>query len=454
MFDRSNKPIPKKTIRFNLPLLKSFTLSNDLNVYFIQKNELPIIRISLILYCGSRVDPKGFNGLANLTAMCIDEGAGGLTAVDLADALEMLGTHISVNADTDTLQLSMQTLSNNFEPALKLFSAVAISPNLYEKEFDQQKRKILTTLLQLKDDPDYLADTLFEYNIFGTDHPYAYPTLGTQESISKVSLEGIKSFYKNNFSPNNSSVVIVGKINETELRSHLENHLGNWTTKSLNNLFNYKETKSNNNLIIVNKPGSVQTEIRVGYAVGKRNQDNYFQRLILNTILGGQFSSRINLNLREKHGYTYGAHSRISYHQHSGYFQVSTSVGIENSTNALTQIFKELNEIRNGVSQVEVDFAKDALTKRFPLSFETYGQISQNLKPLLLHNLDYSYFRKYVTAVNDVNKNDIEAEAISIIRPDEMSIVLVCDEEKIQKSELDKFKREIKTLKFDKLITD
>ncbi len=451
MLDRKIKPTTEKTIKFDPPSLSVFSLSNGLSVYFVQKNELPIIRINLLLYSGSRVDPEKLKGLANLTSMCIDEGAGGMTAVELADEFEMLGTHISVGADDDIIQLSMQVLSGNFEPAFSLFSKVLLTPNLFEKEYDQEKRKLITTLLQLKDDPDYLADTSFEHIIFGNTNPYANPTLGTKETINNISLENLKAFYKNNFSPKNSSLIVVGNINESELKSKLENQLGAWKTKYDNLVFNDVKTTLNKDIIIVNKPGSVQTEIRIGYVIGRRNKENYFQRLLLNTILGGQFSSRINLNLREKHGYTYGAHSRIGYYQHSGFFQVSTSVGIENSVKALEQIFIELNEIRNGVSKVEVDFAKDTITKRFPLGFETYGQISQNIKTLLLHKLDYSYLDEYISRIKEVERNKINNEATVCIKPDEMAVVLVCDKTRINNNELEKFNREIKELEFDDL---
>ncbi len=451
MPDRSKKPPEQKEISFNLPSLSKFTLSNGIDVYLVNKTDLPIVRINFLLYSGSRIDPEKLNGLANLTAMCIDEGAGGLSAIELADELEMLGTHISTNTDDDVTQLSMQALIGNFKPALKLFSKVVTSPNLSETEFEKQKRKLVTTLLQLKDDPDYIADTSFQHIIFGKSHPYGKPTLGVKESVDKITISDLKSFYKYNFSPGNSTIIVSGSIGKKELKLYLEDELGSWNSQSQNILFEGTEIKSINKIIIINKPGSVQTEIRVGYVTGKRNRENYFQRLLLNTILGGQFSSRINLNLREKHGYTYGAHSRVSYFRHSGFFQVSTSVGIENSVNALNEILKELNEIRNGVKQTEVDFAKDAITKRFPLGFETYGQISQNIKTLLLHNLEYSFFSEYVQLINNVDIRDINNEAIQSIKPDEMAIVLVGDKDKIGLVGLEKFNREIQVLEFDDL---
>ena len=433
MLDRTKKPAAKKEIQFNLPALSKFTLSNGINVYLINKTDLPIVRINLLLYCGSRIDPEKLNGLANLTAMCIDEGAGGLTAIELADELETLGTHISISTDDDVIQLSMQTLKDNFKPALKLFSKVVVSPNLSETEFEKQRRKLITTLLQLKDDPDYLADISFQHIIFGKSHPYRNPTLGIKESVEKISLSDLKEFYMNSFSSGNSSIIVAGSISEPELKSYLENEFGKWNSKTKSILFNESEIKSDNKLTIINKPGSVQTEIRIGYVTGKRNQENYFQRLLLNTILGGQFSSRINLNLRENKGYTYGAHSRFNYLKEAAQFEVSTSVGSDNTGNAIKEILNELKKIKVGITDKELDFARSSLIRRYPGNFETYGQISANLVSLVLHSLPDNYFNTYIDSLSKLNIEDVNKAATGNIFPEKLSVLAVGDKNLILK---------------------
>ncbi len=170
-------------------------------------------------------------------------------------------------------------------------------------------------------------------------------------------------------------------------------------------------------------------------------------------MLGGQFSSRINLVLREKHGYTYGAHSRISYYKNSGLFQVYTSVGIENTSKAHSLILDELSKLREGITDNELEFAKDTLTKRFPLNFETYGQIAQNLRSLITHNLDYKYFSEYNSRVKRVNRHDVESEIIDFIQPERMTVILVCDKKKTDIDELTKTGREVQIINYNELFS-
>lgn len=453
MINRSTKPIPGKEITFKLPPLRILTLSNGLKVYFIQKKELPIARISLLIFSGSKFDPSGFKGLANLTSMCIDEGAGGLTAVELADEFELLGTNVGISTDADEIQISLQSLSNNFESALGLFSKIITSPALLDKEFEQEKRKLLTRLLQLDDEPDYLADTAFDYIVFGKDSFYSMPSLGTKATVNNIQIDSVRNFYGKYFSPLNSAIVVVGSIDMEILEKILDDSLKNWKSNYRETKLSLKKNNPVNQIYLVDKPGSVQTEIRVGYETGKRNEDKFFQRLILNTVLGGQFSSRINLVLREKHGYTYGAHSRISYYKNSGLFQVYTSVGIENTSKALSLILDELSKLREGITDNELEFAKDTLTKRFPLNFETYGQIAQNLRSLITHNLDYKYFSEYNSRVKSVNRHDVESEIIDFIQPERMTVILVCDKKKTDIDELTKTGREVKIINYNELFS-
>ena len=451
--DRSKKPSPYGEIKFKLPQIERFRLKNDLNVLFVRKGNLPVLRFTLIAGSGSKFDPTGKKGLANLFARVLDEGAGDYNAFELSEEMDILGSSFNISCFNDNVHLTLQTLTENLDRSLELFGTIISQPHLDEKSFEREKRKTLTQIQQIQDSPEDIADIAFDRIIFGEENPYAYSSIGSNDDVSNLSQKDVKSFYENNFLPGNSTLIIVGDSTKNELEKKLNKYLSEWkSTKKISEL-KYPSRKVNLSVYLIHKEGSVQTEIRIGHLSAKRDNEKFFAKHLLNLILGGQFSSRINLNLREKHGYTYGAHSRISYYQHSGFFQVSTSVGIENSVNALSEIFKELIEIRNGVSQTEVDFAKDTITKRFPLGFETYGQISQNIKTLLLHDLEYSYFSEYVPMITKVETEEINREAIDLIKPDEMAIVLVGDKEKIGLKELAKFNREINALEFDELLS-
>ena len=212
VIDRQQRPATSGNIYFTLPAVQTYGLENDLKIYFSEKNELPLIRINFLVNSGSRFDPDKLKGLSNLLAMCIDEGAGKYDALQLADKFEMLGAQFSVSSDPDVTIISLQVLSENFVPALKLLASVITEPHLKEIDFNREKRKVLARLEQAKAEPDYVAEVSFEHILFGKDSPYAFPSLGIESSVQNIQIESVRNLYQKKFSPFNSSVVVVGNI--------------------------------------------------------------------------------------------------------------------------------------------------------------------------------------------------------------------------------------------------
>ncbi len=363
--------------------------------------------------------------------MCIDEGAGKYDALQLADEFEMLGAHFSVSSDQDVSILSLQVLRENFISALKLFGSVITEPHFNENDFNREKRKVLARLEQVKAEPDYIADISFQHILFGNKSPYAFPVFGIEPTVQEIQIESVRDLYQKKFSPLNSSVVIVGNIDWKSLEANLNDVFGNWNGKTTIEEPLLNQKVSPRKIFIINKKNAVQTEIRTGHKSAKRSEKDFFQKQIMNLALGGQFSSRLNLNLREKNGYTYGVHSRFNYFKQSGYFAVSTSVDVENTTNALREINSEINKIKKGITKEELAFAKSSLTKRFPSNFETYPQIAGNITSKIIHNLPDDYFETYINKVNSVSLDEVNKIAIDSIHPGELITVLVGDSEKI-----------------------
>ncbi|MCU0331840.1 MAG: insulinase family protein [Ignavibacteriaceae bacterium] len=431
VIDRKQRPATSGNIYFTLPAVQTYQLSNGLKIYFSKKNELPLIRINFLVNSGSRFDPDELKGLSNLLAMCIDEGAGKYDALQLADEFEMLGAQFSVSSDPDVTVISLQVLSENFVPALNLLANVITEPHLKEIDFNREKRKVLARLEQAKAEPDYVAEITFEYFLFGSDSPYAFPTVGIESTVQKIQIESMRDLYQKKFSPFNSSVVVVGDIDLKSLQTELSEAFRDWNTKATikEPLFNLK--KSQRKIYIINKKDAVQTEIRTGHLSSKRSEKDFFQKQIMNLALGGQFSSRLNLNLREKNGYTYGIHSRFEYFKEAGHFAVSTSVDIENTTNALREIYSEINKIKDGITEVELEFAKSSLMKRYPANFETYRQITGNISSKIIHNLPDDYFETYIEKVNSVSLNEVNKVTFESIQPEELITLLVGDSKTI-----------------------
>ena len=425
--DRKNKPEAKSEISFNLPQSSELILDNGLRVIFIPKNKLPMIRMSLMINAGSKFDPVNKNGLSYLTSLVLDEGADGMNALELSDEFDMLGTSFNLSTDNDLINISLQTLSDKFERSLELFGKVLLKPSFNQQEFEREKKKLITRILQSRDEPDYLADQIFDRIILGNLNGYSFPVSGYQETVELIKVEYVRDHYKKLFVPSNSALIVVGNIDTSELLDLLNKNLSEWEPGQNDFPFSISAIEQKKRICLYHKEGSLQTEIRVGHTSKKRNQKDYFQRLLLNTILGGQFTSRINLNLRERNGYTYGATSRFQYFKDIAFFEVSTSVGIENTANALKEILFELENIQNGVTDTEMEFAKSSITKKFPLNFETYRQVASGVAGKILFYLPDDYFHNYIKNINSVTKPEVNQAAKDFIHNNDLSIVLIGD---------------------------
>ncbi|HCY76356.1 MAG TPA: hypothetical protein DHV28_10580 [Ignavibacteriales bacterium] len=433
MIDRKNKPEAKSEINFKLPKANEILLENGLRVVFIHKDKLPLVRLNLVLNAGSKFDPENKKGLAHLTSLVLDEGADGLNALELSDEFDILGSSFNVSTDNDLINLSLQCISENFDRSLELFSKILLKPLLSEDDFNREKKKLITRIMQSKDEPEYLADQIFDRVILGKFDNYSYPVSGYEETVNSISLKEIKNYYKRFFSPFNSALIVVGDLNQGELVVLLNKYLSEWNTIKGDIPISFKSSEPLKKIYFYHKQDSVQTEIRAGHITEKRNNKDFFQRYLLNTILGGQFTSRINLNLRERNGFTYGATSRFQYYKDSAFFEVSTSVGSENTINAVKEILFELDKIKDGITLEELEFAKSSITKKFPLNFETYRQIASGVAGRILFDLPDNYFDTYIQNILSVSKSEVDETAGKFIMTDKLAIVLVGDKNTLLK---------------------
>jgi zinc protease len=315
---------------------------------------------------------------------------------------------------------------------LSLLAAIITNPRLLKEDYEREQRKVLTRILQMKDDPDEMANTAFDYLLFGKENPYAYPILGYEENVRQISNEDIRLFYENYFTPNKSALIAVGDITRPELEEKINYYFQNWKAKDVKQIpVNIQEDQSLQKTYFINRENSVQTEIRIGHVSSKRIDNDFFPKMILNAVLGGQFSSRINLNLREKKGYSYGASSSFYYYKDCAYFIVSTSVGAENTSDAVKELFNELNGIRNGVKQEEIEFAKSSIIRKFPSNFETNSQIASAMSRIFIHQLPDNHFQTYVEKLRRVSIEQVNQASLENIFPDQLITVLVGDKDKL-----------------------
>jgi zinc protease len=437
MLDRKIKPEPSGKIDFKLPNIKIFTLENRLKVYHVIKNSLPIIQINLIIPAGSIYCSSDKNGLSTLTSMLIDEGAGDLDGLEISNRIEMLGSILSINSNKEYTTMSLLSLKENFQKSLEIFSLIVQKPTFNQLDFDREINRLNSKIIQLNDDPSYLASSGFNKELY-KNTPYRFSSNGSIDSIKNITNKDVSEFYKNNYSPNGASLIVVGDISRNELEIVLNESISNWKNNNTTNYAEYKLDQSKRQLILIDKAEAAQSEIRVGHISEARNSNNFYARTIMNSILGGQFSSRINLNLRENKGYTYGANSNYHYNRLGSSFAVSTSVKSENTSASLREILFELENIKISITSEEINFSKSYLIRRYPSLFETYSQIASNISLLPIFELKKDYFSNYINNISIVTSSEIEDCAKESIQLENLVIVVVGNQ-KVLGDQLNKF---------------
>jgi zinc protease len=430
MLDRSKPPAEQKKFAFNVPIHKNFFLENGIEVNFVQKDKLPLIYAEIIIFNGAKLDPDNKHGLCNLTAKLIDEGAAEYNSLQLNDEFEKLGISFSVSSDHDITTLSVLSLKEHFERAVELLFKIITAPRFAVEDFEREKKKVLSTILQLKEEPSYIANSVFNRCLFGNSL-YAMPEIGFEYSVIEITNSDIINFYEKNFSPAKAKIIIVGNITEKESENIFNKYFAKWNILSQETPEFIIPHRQKSCIYFVHKKDSTQSEIRIGHISKKGNSADYIPSKIMNSILGGQFSSRINLNLREKKGFTYGAGSSFHYYKEAGVFEVSTAVKSENTGEAVADIIADLNGIRKNISKEEIEFAKSFLIKKHPSRFETYIQVAKNIETLILLSLPSDELVNYPGKVENTTDEDVQLAAVNNILPDESCIVVVGDKEKI-----------------------
>ncbi|MCZ7603560.1 MAG: insulinase family protein [Melioribacteraceae bacterium] len=432
---------------FDIPNINSFNLSNGLPVFFTQKSKLPIVKISLIVPAGSRYDGYGNEGLSYLTSLVIDEGAGNYNALQLADEIDKLGSSIDVSTSVDHIFITMSSLSENYKRTLELLSLIFKSPLFAKDNYSRERKKHLTRILQSFDSPEYIAANAFQKNIF-KNSPYDKPVLGYEKSVEHLKLQQIKDFYNRFVLSNGVKIVAIGDVQKEELFLQLEYLFSDLSIKTKRNTNELHLAKLVSKLYLINKEDSAQSEIIAGHICKERNAEDHLAAKVANTILGGQFTSRLNLNLRETKGYTYGAHSAISYNKQAGYFTISTSAQSEFTFNSIREIRKEVDGIRIHISDEEISFAKSSLIKQFPLMFETYSQILQRVTTKVIFDLE-DYYDHYIQNIWELSKNEILQAANEYFNPANLSFFVVGNKNEI----FDDLKRinDLELIELDKL---
>ena len=434
--DRSRLPALGPPVQFTFPDIRRRTLENGVRVCTIEHHEVPLITCFVLLPVGSSQDPEERPGIAAITGDLLDEGTGELDALALHEALGRIGAHLDTEIGADATLLEMTTLSQHAPRALELLSSMVTSPRLAQRDFDRVRELRLNRLLQLRDLAPALADRVFTQLLYG-DHPYGHLPIGTESSLRELALADVTEFHHRAYAPAHTTVIAVGDASHERLAALVEQAFAGWNGHGADALVDITALATPESpsvrLATVHRAGAAQSELRIGHVGLARSSSDYHAVLVLNMILGGQFVSRLNLNLRESKGYTYGARTNFEFRRGPGPFVFQTSVQSAVTVEAVREVFGELQTIlhERPVTSSELELGRAALTRGYPRNFETAEQLGRAAAQLALYGLPDDYFTTFMPRVLSVGEDDVARVARSHIHPDRLLTVIVGDREKV-----------------------
>lgn len=428
--DRKQPPPLGPAPALKLPAIQKQLLSNGLAVWIVEHHEVPLAQINLIVRSGSAADPIGKYGVGSLTAAMLDEGAGTRSSLDLADAIEFLGANLSTASSFDASSVRMSVPVSKLAEALPLMSDVALRPSFPVSELDRLRKERLTGLLQARDNAGALIQLAFPRIVFGPTHRYGTSANGLPATIEALTVDDLKTFYRSHFRPDNATLLVVGDLTPATALPMLERAFGNWKADGMAPLVadvpNAPQL-TKRQVYLVDKPEAAQSQIRIGWVGVSRSTPDYAVLEVLNTVLGGSFTSRLNQNLREKNGYAYGASSGFDMRLSAGPFLAAAGVQTDKTADALKEFFNELNGILTPVPPDELAKARNYVALGFPGEFETTSDMARKLEELVIYNLPDTTFSNFVPSVTAVTAADLQRAAARFVQPERMAVVVVGD---------------------------
>lgn len=434
-------PKPGPQPKFTLPPIEKTKLSNGLEVWMVEQNELPIVAMNMVFKTGSTNEPADRVGLANMTSQMLDEGTAKRSAEEISNALQSIGASLNTGSNFDSMTVSLQTLSRNLDTALDIFSDVIVNPAFPQKELDSLRARAIAGLRQQRANPNAISNVAFNKVLYG-DHPYGRET--SEATLRALTRDDILKFYSANYRPNNAVLIVVGSYDKGTLKNALEKAFSGWKPGEVEKGSVPEVRKFDKpGIYLVDRPGSAQSVVAIGQIGVSRNNPDFVPIQVMNAILGGGITSRISMNLREDKGYTYGANSGWSFRRGPGPFRAGGDIQTAVTKEAVIEFMKELNGIRGSrpVTREELEYNKQSIIRRFPAGFETIGAIASQLATLVVYDLPDNYFNEFISKVNAVTLEDVDRVAKQYLDPDNMAIVIVGDRKVIEPglSQIDKW---------------
>jgi zinc protease len=387
----------------------------------------------MIMLSGSDRNPLDQPGLASFTAEMVDEGTGRRSALEIAADADQIGASLSTGSSMDLSYVATRALKRKVGAAFELISDILLNPAFAPAEIERIRNDRLTHIRQQKDNPGVLGTKVFLDAVYGSSHPYGFTDVGTEESNRAFTQDLLIRFYRAGYFAANSALVVAGDIAESQLHTLAEKYFGEWNGTGPVPKMPVVTASPERKLVIVERPDAPQTVLRIGHVGVARSNPDYVVIDVMNTALGGLFSSRINLNLREKHGYTYGASSSFIFRRGPGPFLVETAVRTDVTAPAVTEIFREIERMRESeIAPEELAKARDSIARSLPGLFETTPEAASNIGQLFVHDLPLGYYHDLPEHIRGVSAVEVQRVAQEYLKPEEAVIVAVGDRRKIE----------------------
>lgn len=430
---RATAPKPAAASKLNLPVPVSFKLDNGLTVYLMERHNLPIVSGNMVVLNGSEANPVDKPGLASFTSDMLDEGTSTRPTLKIAEELNQLGASIGGGAGADYASQSFSTLTKTLDPTFEIFADELKNPAFEQKEIERIRNQRITGLKQEKDDPNAVSRRVMDKVLYGDKHPYGFEDGGTVESNQNIKRDDMVKFWQNGFVPSNSALVLAGDLTLDQAKALAQKYFGSWNGPAIKRPPVQVNAHPKRSIYLVNKEAAPQTFVRLAGIGMERQHPDYVPAQIANNALGGMFSSRLNMNLREKHGYTYGASSRFGFRRGQGPFTAAAAIRTNVTAPAVKEFYKDIESMQtNPLSPEELKLAKDNVALSIPGMFETMGELANTTKELFVYNLPLDYFRNLPSKIEAVTVGDVSRVAKEQMKADEMVVICVGDKAKIE----------------------
>jgi zinc protease len=426
--DRSRLPAPGPTRAFAFPAIEKSTLPNGLRVWTVRHTQVPVVAFTLLIRRGASSDPVGKDGLAAVTADMLDEGSGNRTAIEMHEALARLGAQFETDIGSDATVASLTVLSRFADRALELVSDMVARPAIREDDFARVRQLRLHRLTQMRDMPGVVADRAFLKLIYGA-HPYGHSPIGSEASLTAMTVDDARAYHAGAIRPSAATLIAVGDCDHAGIVALTARSFSDWIGAGGADPAAAISLPQAPRLNIVPRPDAPQSELRIGHVAAPRDTPDYHALVVANTILGGQFVSRINLNLREDKGLTYGARTAFEFRRLPGPFVLQGSVQTEGTGRAIEESIAEISGIRgpHPATPDELALGIAALTRGYARSFETAEQIGRGIMQLALYDLPDDYFAQFVPRIEQVTADEVSRVMTRHLDPARLTTLVVGD---------------------------